>query len=122
MRVSILLACLVLGILAMNCEREELKQEDAIRELGRRITEGMSRDEIEVILEEMGLRYVYVPRSLLEAMHQATFESTPLSGRIQVSLPEDKGLLSKAVGEVLIDLDEDERMVNLGVQRQKVPR
>jgi len=70
----------------------------------------------------MGLQYVYVPRSLLEAMNQATFESTPLSGRIQVSLPPDQGLLFKTVGEVLIDLDEGERMVNVQIQRGDVPR
>jgi hypothetical protein len=96
--------------------------EQAIRQLERRITPGMSRREIENVLEEMDLHYLYVPRSMLEAMRQATFESTPLSGRIQVSLPEDKRIFYKTVGEVLIDLDEGERMVSLQLQRGNVPR
>ena len=96
--------------------------EQAVGELERRITPGMSRREIENVLEEMDLRYLYVPRSMLEATHQATFESIPLSGRVQVSLPEDKRVFYKTVGHVLIDLDEVERVVSLRVDRGNVPR
>jgi hypothetical protein len=70
----------------------------------------------------MGLHHLYVDRSLLEAMHAATFESTPLSGRIQVTLPEDKGLFFVLKEQALIDLDERERMVSMRIERGWVPR
>ena len=118
----ILLACLALGLPGTDCGGDELGQKETIHQLESRLTVGMSRDKIEAIVTEMGLHYVYVPRSMLEATHQGTYKSKPLSGRIQVSLPPDKGLLFKTVGHVLIDLDADERVVNLRIERGDVPR
>lgn len=122
MKRLIMLAWLTLGLLATDCGRDELGQEEVIRQLRSRLTVGMSRAEIEAIVTEIGLHHVYVPRTMLEATHQGTYESEPLSGRLQVSLPPDKGLLFKTVGHAFIDLDETERMINLRIERSEVPR
>lgn len=122
MRGLILLTSLSVGLLGVVCSTKQLKQEEAIRQLEGSLTVGMSRDEIQATLDKMGLHYVYAPRRLLEAMNQATFESTPLSGRIQVSLPPEKGFLFETVGHADIDLDERERMVSLRIKRFSRPR
>lgn len=70
----------------------------------------------------MDLDYLYVPRSELIAMGQDAFEGEPLSGHIQINLPAEKGLLFITKGWVFIDLDTDERIISVRLQRGRVPR
>lgn len=117
----IVVCCLVLTFAAVACETTKWNQEEVIHEL-EAIAVGTSREEIESALKQIDLDYVYVPRSLLERAREATFESTPLSGRIQVTLPEDKSLFWILKGHADIDLDERERMVRIRITRGWAPR
>lgn len=118
----ILLSVMALGLLGNDCEGEKLGHKEAIQLLESRLTVGMPRDEIEAFLTETGLRHHYVSRDHPAAMYPEPDQSKGFSGRFYVFLPEDKGLLFKTVGELLIDLDADERMVDFRIQRGKVPR
>jgi hypothetical protein len=119
-----MLAGLCLFFLGAVCGRGQLDQNELMRQLTERITLGMPRTEVESTLDEMSAKYLYVPRSHLEAMGQGTFGSTPLSGRIQVDLPPapSKRIFHETVGWALIDLDEAERVVSLRFDRGDRPR
>ena len=122
MRRSILLACLALGLLAADCGGEELGHQEAIEQLKNRISVGMSRGEVEGVLSEINAHYYYVPRNESIARHEGRDEPAPISGWFQVTLPPDKRLLAKTVGHVFIELDKEERVVNLRIDRMDVPR
>lgn len=96
--------------------------QEAIEQLKNRISVGMSRSEVEVVLNEMNAHYYYVPRSESSARHEGRDEPAPISGWFQVSLPPDKRLLSRTVGHVFVELDEEDQVVNLRIDRMKVPR
>lgn len=106
----------------------DMTQDEAIQNLQSKISTGMSRSEVESILNEMGLEYVYFLDSTLKAMIDAdrAFSPKPLdkipTKRIQVRFPTRSGCLyeTKAFGH--IDLDEMDRLIDLKIRRGSVPK
>jgi len=117
--------CSVTAVLACGAHRApdaDSEHEQAIRQLERRLAHGMPRVEIENVLQEMNLRFHYVPRDMLEDMRRGTDESASLGGALYVTLPEDVGFFYKTKGEAIVDLDDAGSLAGFQVQQMNVPR
>ena len=76
----------------------------------------MPRPEVEERIAKIPNVYsVYTPRERIQPTEERTFGGTPLSGRMTVSTPLEIDGLGKASGHVVIEFDEQDRVVNLRV-------
>ena len=118
MQKKTLVPFLVLFLLsAWTCGPSSMKTEETLSQIQREIEVGMPRAEVEDrIAKTPGVvDVVYTPRDQIQPPEERTFAGTPLSGRMTVSTPLEIDGLGKASGHVVIEFDEQERVVNLRV-------
>ena len=77
---------------------------------------GMTRSEVEERLKKMPVTYVYVPRANLEMTSEQSLAGKPLSGRFDVLTPHERDLMLMKQAAIYIELDEQERVVNVRVR------
>jgi hypothetical protein len=93
-----------------------MKTEEAISRVREEITVGMPRAEVEQRIAKLPDLYtVYTPRDQILPPEERQFAGTPLSGRVTVSTPLEIDGLGKASGHVVIEFDQNDRVVNLRV-------
>jgi hypothetical protein len=93
-----------------------MRTEQAISEVQRQVVVGMPRSEVEERVGKIPNVYsVYTPREHILPPDERVFAGTPLSGRITVSTPLEISGFDKASGHVVIEFDEQDRVVNLRV-------
>jgi len=94
-----------------------MNTEETLSQIQREIKVGMPRAEVEErIAKTPGVvDVVYTPRDQIQPPEERTFTGAPLSGRMTVSTPLEIDGLGKASGHVVIEFDEQERVVNLRV-------
>jgi len=102
---------------AGTCGPGSMKTEETLSQIQREVTVGMPRAEVEKLLARTpGIAdVVYTPRERIQPTEERTFGGTPLSGRMTVSTPLEIDGLGKASGHVVIEFDQQDRVVNLRV-------
>jgi hypothetical protein len=101
-----------------RCKEGQVKTEELVARIQSEIAVGMTRAEVEQTLARLPVDYVdYVSREDLERTNEATFQGTPLSGRLEVSTPWEDRFMRLQWATVFIDLDEHERVVNVRVRK-----
>lgn len=117
MRMALVGLALV-GLMGMGltCQGDESKVEEIVSSIRSEVTMGTHRAEVERVLRRLNVEFVYVPKDLLQLINQATFEGHPLSGRFDVSTPFEGGALTKRQASIFIELDQEERVVNVRVE------
>ncbi len=94
-----------------------MSNEEIVRRLEMEIVPGMHRSAVEQKLKELPVEYVYVSREYLEMIEQTTNGNVQLSGRFDVSTQyEEKGIGLSRVA-IFVDLDEQERVVEIRTER-----
>ncbi len=93
-----------------------MRTEGAISEIQRQIAIGMPRVEVEEKVAKIPHVYsVYTPQEHILPLNERVFAGTALSGRLTVSTPLEISGLEKASGHIVIEFDEQDRVVNLRV-------
>ena len=101
---------------ACTCDDQPMQTEQAISEVQRQVVVGMPRAEVEERIAKIPDVYsVYTPRDHILPPEERVFAGAPLSGRLTVSTPLEISGLDKASGHVVIEFDEQDRVVNLRV-------
>lgn len=112
--VAIVASCL----LTLNgaCDDSVMKTDRTVSIILQRITPGMTRTEVEERLNAIpDAHFVYTSREHILPAEERTFAGTPLGGRISVTTPLEIKGLTKASGHVLVEFDEQDRVINVRV-------
>ncbi|HUO72629.1 MAG TPA: hypothetical protein VMU39_17805 [Solirubrobacteraceae bacterium] len=97
-------------------DRRATKTEQAISRVRDQIAIGMPRSEVEERVSKLpDLYQVYTPHDQIIPPEDRQFQGTPLSGRLTVSTPLEIDGLGKASGHVVIEFDQNDRVVNVRV-------
>lgn len=96
-----------------------MSNDEIVTRIEAEIVPGMHRSTVEQKLAELPVHYVYVSREYLEMIEQATNGDVQLSGRFDVSTQyEDRGIGLSRVA-IFVDLDEQERVVEVRTEKVK---
>jgi hypothetical protein len=98
------------------CGRQGMSTEEIVKRVRSEIALGMTRSEVEQRLKTLPVTYVYVTRASLEMTSETTFEGKLLSGRFDVLTPHEPDLTIMKQAAIYIELDEQERVVNVRVR------
>lgn len=110
------LALIVLVPVTCLCNERPMKTEETISEIQRQIAVGMPRDQVEERVAKIpDVSFVYTPREKILPPEERISAGTPLSGRLTVSTPLEVTGLEKASGHVVIEFDEQDRVVNIRI-------
>jgi hypothetical protein len=115
------MSAILLGVIAASsatCGRDTMSPGQIVKVVRSAIVVGMTRSEVETKLASLRglpIKYVYVPRHMLELVRQARFEGRELSGRFDVETPHEAGVVDMKHAVIFIELDEQERVVNVRV-------
>jgi len=99
------------------CTGQETRNEALVKRIQSEVTPGMLRSQVDETLAQLPLSYVYVPRKDLEAIGEAKNGDVRLGGRFDVVTNyEQRGVATMTRSYLFIDLDEQERVVEVRVQ------
>lgn len=108
---------LIVALMGSVCGEEGMSNDAIVDRIEAEIVPGMHRSVVEQKLTELPVEYVYVSREHLEMIEQTTNGDVELSGRFDVSTQYEKRGIGLSRVAIFVDLDEQERVVEVRTQR-----